>query len=113
MSKLAGRRGGCKRSRRAKQEFVRERNTAGSSRGGLCGIGQPSPWTCPAPDGRSFLVAWSSHLDEEDSKLGLERQGPPWDSGAAATPRAIGGPVLGLDLIASEPYHPVAHAAGN
>ena len=93
---------------------MRERNTARPEpRRASCGIGQPSPWTCPAPDGRSFLVAWSSHLDEEDSKLGLEREGPPWDSGAAATPWAIGGRVFGLDLSPSGRYLAVAHAAGN
>jgi hypothetical protein len=81
--------------------------------GGLTGFASPSPFCCPSPDGRGFLVAWSSHADPKEEPRSLERHGPPWSAGPTATPWAIGGHVYGLELSPTGRYLAVAHAAGN
>jgi hypothetical protein len=84
-----------------------------AERGGLTGWASPSPWLCPSPDGRGFLVAWSSHADTREKPRPVERHGPPWSAGPAATPWAIGPHVYGLELSPAGRYLAVAHAAGD
>ncbi|HZU36657.1 MAG TPA: hypothetical protein VFA18_12140, partial [Gemmataceae bacterium] len=84
-----------------------------AERGGLRGITSPMPWWCPSPDGRGFLVAWSSHADPGEAQLALERHGPPWSAGPATTPWTIAPHIYGLELSASGRYLAVAHAAGD
>ena len=77
------------------------------------GFAGPWPWCCPAPDGRGFLVAWSSHADQSESMLPLERHGPPWSAGPKATDWVIQPHVYGMALSPSGRYLAVAHAAGD
>jgi hypothetical protein len=84
-----------------------------AERGGLTGWATPHPWLCPSPDGRGFLVAWSSHAEPKEESRPLERHGPPWSAGPAATPWAIGPHVYGPELSPSGRYLAVAHAAGD
>ncbi len=83
-----------------------------AERGGLAGAASPHPWLCPSPDGKGFLVAWSSHADSQEQPRPLERHGPPWPAGPATTPWVIGPHVYGLELSPSGRYLAVAHAAG-
>jgi WD40 repeat protein len=83
-----------------------------AERGGLPGWDSPSPWLCPSPDGRGFLVAWSSHAAPNEGSRPLERHGPPWSAGPSPTAWAIGPHVYGLELSPSGRYLAVAHAAG-
>jgi WD40 repeat protein len=85
-----------------------------AERGGIeGGWASPTPWWCPAPDGRGFLVAWSHHGDAQEQKLPLERHGPPWPDGPQTTAWAIGPHVYGMELSPSGRYLAVAHAAGD
>lgn len=84
-----------------------------AERGGLDGMASPHPWLCPSPDGMGFLVAWSNHADSQEQPRPLERHGPPWPDGPAATPWVIGPHVYGLELSPSGRYLAVAHAAGD
>ncbi len=84
-----------------------------AERGGLKGLAAPTPWLCPSPDGRGFLVAWSNPADPKEESRPLERHGPPWSAGPATTPWAIGPHVYGLELSPSGRYLAVAHAAGD
>jgi hypothetical protein len=75
-----------------------------AERGGLAGWANPAPWVCPSPDGRGFLVAWSSHADPQEGSRPLERHGPPWSAGPATTPWEVGPHVYGLELSPSGRY---------
>jgi hypothetical protein len=75
-----------------------------AERGGLPGWDSPSPWVCPSPDGRGFLVAWGSHAATREESRPLERHGPPWSTGPTALPWSIGPLVFGLELSPSGRY---------
>jgi WD40 repeat protein len=98
--------------RKEKEDLIREGRLL-AERGGIAGWASPSPWSCPAPDGGGFLVAWSSHADSREGSLPIELHGPPWTAGPVATPWSIGPHVYGLELSPSGRYLAVAHAAGD
>jgi WD40 repeat protein len=98
--------------RKKKQDLIQKGRLL-AERAGILGWASPSPWWCPAPDGRGFLVTWSSHADSREGSLPIELHGPPWTSGPVATPWSIGPHVYGLELSPSGRYLAVAHAAGD
>ncbi len=81
--------------------------------GGLPGWDSPSPWVCPSPDGRGFLVAWSSHAAPKEGARPLERHGPPWSAGPSPTSWSVGPHVYGLELSPSGRYLAVPYTGGD
>jgi WD40 repeat protein len=81
--------------------------------GGLRGRDCPGPWCCRAPDGQSFLVAWSGHASSEEKPCELERYGSPWEASPVPFSMSIDGHIYNMCVSRSGRYLAVGHAAGD